>query len=196
MIRSGPDQTIWHNPWRGGMPGDFGIPRDSREKASGSHLTVLESTREDHHPPPQRVSGISSTSKSCLTRTDIERVREMTNLASLIGEHIALTPKGREHVGLCPFHDDKNPSFSVGHGQGKSLLHLSTHVVPAGDCLPIHCRSSFSKDFSEAIEFLADRVGIQLEQTGSGKPDPERSINEHARPQDMASRKADQAAAL
>jgi DNA primase len=104
-------------------------------------------------------------------RTDIERVREMTNLASLIGEHIALTPKGREHVGLCPFHDDKNPSFSVVTDKGNHF-YICNSCGAAGDCFRF-TQEFLRKDFSEAIEFLADRVGIQLER-GSGKPDPER----------------------
>ena len=43
----------------------------------------------------------------------IEEVREATDLVALIGEHVPLRPKGREHVGVCPFHDDQHPSFGV-----------------------------------------------------------------------------------
>ena len=44
-----------------------------------------------------------------------EQVRSQTDLVALIGESLALQPRkgGREYVGLCPFHDDKHPSFDV-----------------------------------------------------------------------------------
>ena len=45
--------------------------------------------------------------------TDRDRVRDAVDLVQLIGQHVRLTPKGREHVGLCPFHDDSRPSFAV-----------------------------------------------------------------------------------
>ena len=46
-------------------------------------------------------------------QTDIDRVRDATDLVRLVSEHVSLTPRGREHVGLCPFHDDHKPSMAV-----------------------------------------------------------------------------------
>ena len=44
---------------------------------------------------------------------DVQRVRESTDLVALAGEHIALKRVGRNVSGLCPFHTEKSPSFSI-----------------------------------------------------------------------------------
>ncbi|MCI0674597.1 MAG: CHC2 zinc finger domain-containing protein, partial [Phycisphaerales bacterium] len=63
-------------------------------------------------------------------QSDIEVVRDATDLVRLIGEHVALRPKGREHVGLCPFHDDKNPSLAVVTHKGNAFY--KCHSCGAG----------------------------------------------------------------
>ncbi|MDG2423096.1 MAG: DNA primase [Phycisphaerales bacterium] len=101
-------------------------------------------------------------------QTDIDRVRELTDLAALIGEHIVLTPKGREHVGLCPFHDDSNPSFAVVTHKGNHFYKCHS-CGASGDCFRF-VQEHLQKNFAEAVEFLADRVGMQIEQTGRSDP--------------------------
>ncbi|MFM7269413.1 MAG: DNA primase [Cyanobium sp.] len=46
------------------------------------------------------------------TRT-IEAVKERADIVDVVGEHVVLKKKGREFVGICPFHDDKSPSMTV-----------------------------------------------------------------------------------
>ncbi len=89
---------------------------------------------------------------------DRDKVLTATDIVEVIGEHVALKPKGREFVGLCPFHDDKKPSMAV---------------VPAKQifkCFPCGAGGSVfdfvmryhKMTFPEALRYLADRAGIQL----------------------------------
>ncbi|MCP4839884.1 MAG: DNA primase [Planctomycetes bacterium] len=109
------------------------------------------------------------------TRDEIERVRDATDLASLIGEFVALQHRGREHVGLCPFHDDSRPSFAVVTHK-ESAFYKCHACGAAGDCFRF-VQEHLGKDFGESLRFLAERAGIELtrghdpeqEQTASRK---------------------------
>ena len=87
-------------------------------------------------------------------------VRDATDLVRLVGEHVALRPKGREHVGLCPFHDDKNPSFCVVTHKGNAFY--KCHSCGAGGDAFDFVKNYHRMDFAEALRFLADRAGITL----------------------------------
>ena len=69
---------------------------------------------------------------------DVARVREATDLVALAGEHIALKRVGRRVVGLCPFHTEKSPSFSINPENGCVVLlrlpeeRRRDHVRPRG----------------------------------------------------------------
>src|SRR5688572_27928414 len=93
--------------------------------------------------------------------SDVDAVREATDLVRLIGEHVALRPKGREHVGLCPFHDDKNPSFCVVTHKGNAFY--KCHSCGAGGDAFDFVMNYHRMEFGEALRFLADRAGIKLQ---------------------------------
>lgn len=105
---------------------------------------------------------------------DVDRVRAATDLVALIGEHVKLTPKGREHVGLCPFHDDRSPSMHVVTHKGDGFYKCFA-CGASGDCYTF-VKEYHRVDFGEALRMLADRAGIPLtprrgERSGGDGPD-------------------------
>jgi DNA primase catalytic core len=93
-------------------------------------------------------------------RVDIESVREATDLVALISGYVPLQPKGREWLGLCPFHEDSKPSFTV--VTHKQNAFYKCHACGAsGDCYKF-VQEYLKKDFSEALRYLADKAGINL----------------------------------
>ena len=85
-----------------------------------------------------------------------EQVRSQTDIVALIGEAVALTPQrgGREHVGLCCFHDDHNPSMRV-YADRQSYRCWVCNA--GGDCFSfVQEREKVS--FPEALEILAKRT--------------------------------------
>ncbi len=93
-------------------------------------------------------------------RTDIERVREATDLVALIAEHIQLQPKGREWVGLCPFHDDQKPSMTVVTHR-EHAFYKCFSCGASGDCFTF-MQEFLGLEFGEVLRTLADRAGITL----------------------------------
>src|SRR5919204_3383809 len=89
---------------------------------------------------------------------DVARVRESTDLVALAGEHIALKRVGRRFMGLCPFHTEKTPSFSINAELG--VFHCFG-CQKSGDAITF-IREVEHLDFVEAVERLAARAGITL----------------------------------
>ena len=50
-----------------------------------------------------------------ISQEDIERVRDLSDIVDVISQYVQLTRKGNNFFGLCPFHNEKTPSFSVAH---------------------------------------------------------------------------------
>jgi DNA primase len=86
-----------------------------------------------------------------------EKVLESVDIVDLVGEHVALTRKGREYVGLCPFHDDHRPSLSV--SPGKQIFKCWS-CGAGGDVIKF-VQLSQRVDFREALDILARRIGIE-----------------------------------
>jgi DNA primase len=100
-----------------------------------------------------------------------ERVREAVDFASLVGERVELRRAGvNRMVGLCPFHDERTPSFGIdpvkkvfhcfGCGEGGDVFKWAELVE--------------GLDFTAALESLADRFGVQLERESEDPEDAAR----------------------
>jgi len=95
---------------------------------------------------------------------DRQRILDATDIVDVIGEHLALKSKGREHVGICPFHDDHKPSMNV---VPNKQIFCCFSCGAAGNVYDFVMRYH-NMGFREALQYLADRAGITLTK---GRPD-------------------------
>jgi DNA primase len=96
---------------------------------------------------------------------DIALVRERSKIDEIIGEHLQLKRAGGGSLkGLCPFHDEKSPSFQVTPSRG--LYHCFGCGV-GGDVIRF-VQEIDHLSFSEAVELLAGRAGVQLQYEDDG----------------------------
>jgi DNA primase len=93
-----------------------------------------------------------------IVEEDIARVRGATDFVALAGEHLALRRVGTRWVGLCPFHAEKSPSFSINAELG---MYYCFGCGAKGDVITF-LRELEHLDFVEAVERLAARAGISL----------------------------------
>ncbi|HUR18817.1 MAG TPA: DNA primase [Acidimicrobiales bacterium] len=89
---------------------------------------------------------------------DVVKVRHAVDFVEVASEHIALKKVGRRWVGLCPFHAEKSPSFSVNQQEG---LYYCFGCQAKGDVITF-VREVEHLDFVGAVERLASRAGIEL----------------------------------
>ncbi|MCM0641500.1 DNA primase, partial [Cellulomonas wangsupingiae] len=102
-----------------------------------------------------------------ILREDVEAVRERVHIEEIVGAHVALRSAGVGSLkGLCPFHDERSPSFHVrpqvgryhcfGCGEGGDVIAFVQKVDGLG--------------FTDAVEYLASRAGMQLRYEEGGGP--------------------------
>ena len=88
----------------------------------------------------------------------IEEIRSRNDIVSIIGSYIRLQKKGSNHMGLCPFHNEKTPSFSV--SASKQMYHCFGCGVGGNVFTFVMEYENYT--FLEALRFLAERAGIAL----------------------------------
>lgn len=99
------------------------------------------------------------------------RVKELADIVQVIGEHISLKKSGARFLGLCPFHGEKTPSFSVHPGQ--QFFHCFG-CGESGDVFSFIMKHQ-GVDFPEALKILAARYNIELPEKRRTKEEEERS---------------------
>ena len=94
----------------------------------------------------------------------IEEIRQNNDVVDIISQYVHLTRKGRNYFGLCPFHNEKSPSFSV--SPDRQIFHCFGCGV--GGNVYTFLMKIEGITFKEALEQLAERVNIQLPTLTSG----------------------------
>ncbi len=90
----------------------------------------------------------------------LEEVREKIDIVELINQYLPLKKSGANYVGLCPFHSEKTPSFSVSH---KNQFFHCFGCGAGGDIFEFIMKRE-NLNFQESIKFLADKAGVELKE--------------------------------
>ena len=88
----------------------------------------------------------------------IEEVRSKNDIVDVVSQYVKLTRKGSSYFGLCPFHNEKTPSFSV--TPGKQMYYC--FGCGAGGNVFNFIMEYENFTFGEALKYLADRAGVEL----------------------------------
>ena len=95
----------------------------------------------------------------------LEEVRQSNDIVNIISQYVALKRSGRNFFGLCPFHNEKSPSFSV--SPDKQIFHCFGCGV--GGNVYTFLTKIEGISFKEAVEILAEKANIQLPQMETGE---------------------------
>ena len=102
---------------------------------------------------------MNNTRKGLVPRETIDEIRSRSDIVEIISEcGIALRPAGRDYKALCPFHDEKTPSFTV--SVQKQIFYC--FGCQTGGNVISFVQKHEGKSFIEALEWLADRLNIAL----------------------------------
>jgi len=93
----------------------------------------------------------------------ISRIKERVDIADIVSHHVSLTKAGQNLKGLCPFHADKNPSFTV--SPSKQIFHC--FACGAGGNVFTFLTRMTGASFPEVVRELGRKVGIEISETTS-----------------------------
>jgi DNA primase len=94
-----------------------------------------------------------------ISAESVERVKQTVDIVEVISAHTDLRRQGVRWVGLCPFHDERTPSFSV---DAQEKLYHCFGCGVGGDVIKF-VEEKDGLGFAEAVEVLADRYGVEIE---------------------------------
>jgi DNA primase len=114
----------------------------------------------------------------------IQKIKDAVNLIDVVGEHVVLKKSGSNFMGLCPFHNERSPSFAV--SETKQLY--SCHGCKKGGDLVTFTQEIHGLSFVEAVEELAERAKLALpaDFTRGDETDPETAKRREAAREKLA----------
>ncbi len=102
-----------------------------------------------------------------IPKDKIEEVKDRTNIVQVISEYLPLKKRGANHLGLCPFHSEKTPSFTVNEQKG---IYYCFGCNSTGNAISFIMKKE-GVEFIDAVRTLAQRAGISIEEKRTGPPD-------------------------
>lgn len=100
----------------------------------------------------------------------VEEVRQRNDIVDIISSFVSLKKSGSDYVGLCPFHNEKTPSFSV---SGRKQMYYCFGCGAGGNVFTFLMEYE-NLTFPEALERLAERAGMELPERGDSAEDRQR----------------------
>lgn len=103
-----------------------------------------------------------------IPKEKIDEVRERANIVQVISEYLPLTKRGQNHLGLCPFHSEKTPSFTVSETKG---IYYCFGCNSTGNVITFLMKRD-GMSFPDAVRSLAKRYGVNIPEVQRSGPDP------------------------
>ncbi|MDP2873032.1 MAG: DNA primase [Bacillota bacterium] len=100
---------------------------------------------------------VANTGRSFFDNRFVDEVRSSTDIVELIGESVALRRRGRNHLGLCPFHNEKTASFTV---SAEKQIFYCFGCGAGGDVFS-YVQKKQGLTFPESVRLLAERAGLR-----------------------------------
>ena len=101
-----------------------------------------------------------------IPRETIDEIRARCDIEEIIGHYVTLKRAGSNYSGLCPFHSEKSPSFTV-FPASQSFYCFG---CGAGGDVFTFIRREENLDYGEAVEFLGKRVGVEIPRDSRDQP--------------------------
>lgn len=103
-----------------------------------------------------------------ISEQKIDEIRASSNIVDIIGDYVDLKRAGSSYKGLCPFHNEKTPSFTV--DEKKQLFHCFGCGV-GGDVVSFIMQKE-GLSYPESLEYLANKAGIRMEYSNNYEANP------------------------
>ena len=97
-----------------------------------------------------------------ISQSTVERIKDAADILDVVGEYVALTPAGKNHKGLCPFHSEKTPSFFV--SPERNWFHCYG-CGAKGDAITF-IQKYKNLSYVDSLKYLADKYNIPIDWEG------------------------------